>query len=96
MKILPSLSKSLGILYDAERLGGTLNERVKDAAFLLQKYAARLIGKEQIEVLKDKLNLQEEIEPIRTLEEMSESFRELLTALKGVIDSATEELVPKR
>ena len=96
MKIQPGLSKTVGILYDAERLDSTLNNRVKDAVFLLQKYDARLMGKEQIEEWKDKLKLQEEIEPIKSLEEMRDSIMELLTALSDVINSATDELVPKR
>jgi len=96
MKIQPGLSKTVGILYDAERLDSTLNNRVKDAVFLLQKYDARLMGKEQIEEWKDKRKLQEEIEPIKSLEEMRDSIMELLTALSDVINSATDELVPKR
>lgn len=96
LKIQPGMSKTFGILYDAERLEGTLNDRVKDAVILLQKYNVRLMGKEQIEEWKGQLKLQEEIIPIKSLEEMRDSIIELLTALSDVIKSATKELVPKR
>ena len=54
------------------------------------------MGKEQIEEWKDRCKLQEEIEPLKSLEEMRDSIIELLTALSDVIKSATDELVPKR
>lgn len=95
MKIQAGMVKTLRILYDAEKLDTTLNNKVKDAVFRLQRYDARLMGKGQITEYKNRYKLEEDIEPIKSHEEMRDSILELLTAFSDVIKSATDKLVPK-
>ncbi|GAJ14884.1 unnamed protein product, partial [marine sediment metagenome] len=94
-KLHDSHVKTTGILHDAERLGGTLNDSVKTAVAFLLFYSARLSNQEQIEVLKRQLKLKDNIVPIKSDDEMRESIIELLTSFTGVIKTATEILVPK-
>ncbi len=94
-KLQPGMSSLAGILYDAKILGGPLDDRVIDAGFLLREYYLRLLGAEQVERLKEDLELRKDIKPFQTFEEMRAPIKDLLTSLKDVIKSATERLVPK-
>ncbi len=94
MKIQAGMGKTR-ILHDAEKLDTTLYNKVKAVSLLMQRYDARLMGKGQITEHKNRYKLKEDIEPIKSHEEMRDSILELLTAFNDVIKSATDKLVPK-
>jgi len=95
-KLHTSSVKSLGILGDAERLGGTLDERVRAANFIFQRYLAILMGKEGVEAFKQRFKVEDDIKLITKVEELHPLIKEFMDALSEVIKSATEELIPKR
>ncbi len=95
-KLQSSMVNSMGILGDAKRLGGTLDKRVQNANFLLQKFNSILISEQQIEWFKRQFKVEDDIKPISTVEELHTLIKELMVALGKVINSATEELIPKQ
>lgn len=86
--------KSVGILYDAEQLGGDVNAHVKAAHLFLFKFVARLHGTKEINEFRNRYGITETIKPINTAEELEEAKRTLLESLGDVISAVTKKLVP--
>lgn len=86
--------KAIGILHDAERLGGDINLYVKFANLIIFKFTARLGDEGDIAKFRGKYNIEETINPISNVNELEEAKRELLEAFGDVIKSATARLVP--
>lgn len=88
--------RSLGVLADAEQLGGDLNSYIKGAHLAIFEFVARLRGDDAIATYKSEYKIEYELKPIGSLEELLEAKRELMRTLNDVIDSATKTLVPLR
>ena len=86
--------RSLGVLGDAEQLGGDLNSYVKGAHLAIFEFVARLRGDDAIAAHKSEYKIEYELKPIGSLGELLEAKRELMRTLGDVIDSATKRLVP--
>lgn len=92
-----SITKSsFGVLEDAKRLGDELYSPITDANSAIAKFMVRLRDEEAIAKFKNMLQIEDELKPIGSLEELLIAKKELLCILDFVIESATKRLVPLR
>jgi len=86
--------KCLGVLSDAEQLGGDLNSYVKLAHITILSFVARLRSEEEIARHKTEYKIEDELKLIGSIEELQEAKREVVYALNDVINSVTVRLLP--
>lgn len=89
-------AKSVGVLKDAEIVGGNVHSSVNIANLIIFKFVSRLRGEQDITEFKVRFGIAGIVEPIKDAAELEEQKKELLTALSEIINSATEEMVARR
>ncbi|MFC2016982.1 hypothetical protein ACFLUD_01040 [Chloroflexota bacterium] len=78
--------QSIGVMKDAELIGGELDGIVKNAVFAIHTLITKAGGAEDIARFKSFLQIEEQIDPITTSAELEEDLREVMQKFTDLIN----------